>query len=351
LAKEKIYLFDHSPHLRGEWDYAENALIGDPELLLFRSNKRAWWACTSEHRWEAKVSDRSKGSSCPFCSNKKILSGYNDIASTHPSMYAEWDYVRNIKDPAMVFAGCREKIWWKCGEGHSWSASGDQRVRANTGCPFCAATLKGIAQGIAPLCDSLGTKFPDLVAEWSDKNSYSPFETYPISGKEPWWVCKKGHEYTCIVANRVLHGVGCARCSNNGTSKVEDRLRGLLSTRGHHLSSSDQPHRVEIPWGRSKSMSVDIEVLYGSHKIIVEYDGYFYHKDRAEKDLEKTNLLLDNNYAVIRLRERSGKHSLPLLNLTSDNLLQLSVEYRKDDISLQKAVEDIQVWIHERYKK
>ena len=40
---------------------------------------------------------------CPFCSHKKLLSGYNDLATTYPQIAAEWDYEKN-KDNIASYA-------------------------------------------------------------------------------------------------------------------------------------------------------------------------------------------------------------------------------------------------------
>ena len=55
------------------------------------------------------MNNRSKGQSCPYCSHRKVLSGFNDLATTHPELVAsEWDWELNEADgilPSLVFAG------------------------------------------------------------------------------------------------------------------------------------------------------------------------------------------------------------------------------------------------------
>lgn len=65
-----------------------------------------WFYCSKQHRWQTKPASISKGNGCPYCSNKKILIGYNDIATTSPDIfkflanpedgykYARWSNVR-----------------------------------------------------------------------------------------------------------------------------------------------------------------------------------------------------------------------------------------------------------------
>ena len=33
--------------------------------------------------------------SCPYCSGHRVLAGFNDLASQHPELLAEWDWERN----------------------------------------------------------------------------------------------------------------------------------------------------------------------------------------------------------------------------------------------------------------
>ena len=56
-----------------------------------------WWRGSCGHVWREKVSMRSMrvDDSCPYCKNRKLLRGFNDLATTHPELVAEWDFERN----------------------------------------------------------------------------------------------------------------------------------------------------------------------------------------------------------------------------------------------------------------
>ena len=43
--------------------------------------------CSKGHAWEARPNEILRGSGCPYCSNKKVLIGYNDIATTSPDIF------------------------------------------------------------------------------------------------------------------------------------------------------------------------------------------------------------------------------------------------------------------------
>jgi len=102
------------------------------------SNKKAWWKCKKGHEWQATINSRNNGIGCPYCAGKKVLPGYNDLATTNPELALEWHPNRNESlSPTMVTSGSHKKVWWKCNKGHEWQATIDKRNRGNR-CPVCA---------------------------------------------------------------------------------------------------------------------------------------------------------------------------------------------------------------------
>ena len=128
-----------SPILLGEWNWERNDKLGiKPSDVLLGSSIKVWWKCSKNHQWEAKVNNRSNGRGCPFCSNKRVSKGYNDLCTTHPNIAKEWDYSKNEKKPYEVSYGYGKKVWWICDEGHSYEATVNHRTGKNgTGCPIC----------------------------------------------------------------------------------------------------------------------------------------------------------------------------------------------------------------------
>lgn len=130
------------PEMESEWDYEKN---GDllPTQIACHSNKKVWWLCRKyKHSWQASVNDRTrsgKETSCPFCRNKRILVGFNDLTTTHPDICREWDYAKNgdLK-PEEVSFGAEKKVWWICAAcGHEWQAFVYTRTKGH-GCPVCS---------------------------------------------------------------------------------------------------------------------------------------------------------------------------------------------------------------------
>ena len=84
--------------------------------------------------------DRSKGNGCPYCSNKIVLKGENDLQTVNPTLSKEWNYEKNNGlTPADVMPNSGNKAWWKCSKGHEWQATISSRNRGS-GCPICRRT-------------------------------------------------------------------------------------------------------------------------------------------------------------------------------------------------------------------
>ena len=54
-------------------------------------------------------SQKGKVVKCGICSNRKMLKGFNDLATTKPELLSRWDYKKNIITPEEVTAGKSHK--------------------------------------------------------------------------------------------------------------------------------------------------------------------------------------------------------------------------------------------------
>ena len=123
------------PEIAAEWDYGKNEK--GPDAYTRGSGSRVWWKCAKGHEWQSKVYNRVQGHNCPVCSNKKVLAGYNDLATVKPGLAGEWDYGKNEKGPEAYTRGSSKKVWWKCAKGHSWRSTIANRSILGHQCPYC----------------------------------------------------------------------------------------------------------------------------------------------------------------------------------------------------------------------
>lgn len=119
-----------------EWDYEANILL--PSEVSRATNKKVSWKCMNGHKWEANPNSRTRGNKCPYCTNRKILVGYNDLTTTHPEIAKEWNYELN-EDllPTEFTFGSAQKVYWTGKCNHTWIASISHRTNRGDGCPIC----------------------------------------------------------------------------------------------------------------------------------------------------------------------------------------------------------------------
>lgn len=130
-------LRSENPELANEWCYEENGNL-TPENTSCKSGRKVWWRCRKcKNTWEATIASRSQGNGCPYCSNRIILKGFNDLLTICPTLKDDWDYELNSISPETIGAGTAKKVFWKCHIcGHNWAAAVNSRVSGNK-CPKC----------------------------------------------------------------------------------------------------------------------------------------------------------------------------------------------------------------------
>lgn len=100
------------------------------------SGKKLLWKCNMNHEWETIVSDRSRGRGCPYCSNRKLSPGFNDLFTVNPTLAKEVSPDSKIKATEVtVFSN--KKLLWECAKGHEWETRVADRS-GGRGCPYCS---------------------------------------------------------------------------------------------------------------------------------------------------------------------------------------------------------------------
>ena len=132
------------PDIAAQWHPTKNNALR-PEQVAANSNRSVWWQCEQGHTWRAPVGRRVQfATGCPYCTGRKVLPGFNDLASLEPQVAAQWDTERNGSlRPDQVTVGSGKRVWWRCEEGHVWKAKVYSRTgKMRTGCPVCAGVAK-----------------------------------------------------------------------------------------------------------------------------------------------------------------------------------------------------------------
>lgn len=199
-----------NPKLASEWHPTKN---GDllPTMVNLNTHQVVWWLGSCGHEWTASVKARNRGHGCPYCSGRKALPGFNDLASCYPELSKEWHPVKNeALKPTDVTVGSHKKVWWRCSKGHEWETIVKSRVKGD-GCPVCSGQM--LVSGI----NDLATRFPEIANEWhpEKKGAVMPYNIAPGSHTRVWWQCSKGHEWQASPNHRTSQIRNCPYCASN----------------------------------------------------------------------------------------------------------------------------------------
>ncbi len=180
-------------------ELAREAYQWDARTVTAGCNSKKLWWCPKGHPYPATVDKRVAGRSCGYCAGRKVLVGYNDLATTHPEVAA----TAHNWDPKTVSRGSHtEKEWW-CEKGHPFKAPVKARALEGTGCGVCEGyqLLVGV--------NDLATTHPLLAAQaygWDPRTVTKADRKQ----KRAWW-CDKGHPFHTHVETRA-YGGGCGVC-------------------------------------------------------------------------------------------------------------------------------------------
>ena len=211
----------------------------DPTSLVAGTHKKLAWRCVLGHSWIAKGSDRaSKGSGCPYCSNQSVLSGFNDMATTHPDLASQADGW----DPSTVIAGTHRKLAWRCVLGHSWIAEGSYRASKGSACPYCSN------QSVLPGFNDIATTHPELAIQ---ADGWDPSTVIAGTHKKLAWRCADGHPWLATASHRSVSKSGCPYCSNQS---VLSGFNDMATTQPDLASQADGWDPATVMAGTSKTL-------------------------------------------------------------------------------------------------
>ncbi len=386
------------PELAREWNYQKNVNL-TPNMVKPASAKKVWWRCPNGHEWQAVVSNRTKGSGCPYCAGQKAVRGINDLTITRPDLAKEWNYEKNVdKDPADYMAGSGKKIWWKCNKGHEWQAVINSRANGS-GCPYCA-NLKAL-----PGYNDLATVNPELAKQWNYKRNknLSPGDVLPFTKKRVWWVCSKGHEWQALISDRssgttcpycsgreAIEGVNdlatvnpslikewdfqknkdilpsqvlsnsakkvwwiCSSCGHSWKAIIANRNKGIGCPRCSERMKTSFPEQViyyylrllfpdaQNSYTEIFSQKMELDVYIPSLRIGIEYDGVAWHRTKKalKREEKKYEICKNNDIQLIRIREDNQS-----TKTNCDVLINSDTKYNNN--TFRRIFDALQEYIH-----
>lgn len=83
------------PNLAEEWNAERNGGL-KPDNVTPYSNKKVWWRCALGYEWQAVIAAGvAENSAGPYCAGRRVLAGFNDLATLFPKLAAQWDDTLN----------------------------------------------------------------------------------------------------------------------------------------------------------------------------------------------------------------------------------------------------------------
>ena len=231
------------PEVAMEWHPFKN---GDkkPEDFTSGSGYKAWWRILyfDEERkqffmfeWQAEVKSRTKKKNqCPYLTNHKIQTGFNDLATLRPDLASLWHKHKNGNlSPNNIGTTSKTNIWWcqlyfddkqKKFFLFEWESSiyNQNRNKYN---PILVGNqvYKGF-NDLETWCIQNNKEY--LLNEWhpTKNGNLNSQDVTPFSSKKVWWILPYDDpitgkhfdfEWQSTIDNRTLSNYGCPYLSSN----------------------------------------------------------------------------------------------------------------------------------------
>lgn len=278
-------LFDVYPYLKDEWDYEKNKEIGlYPETIQLKySRGTTYWLCKeykhSYHmRLDRKIAlDKNGEETCPYCDNRKVLKGFNDLKTKYPDLALDYDEANNVESNEVLFTSADIYIW-KCSTCGGTYNTTIQEKHDGYVCPYCSD--KKVLSGF----NDLGTTDSELAKEYSTNNERPTSSIRKKLTAKVLWVCPTCNgEYSYPLKDRQLGDNACPYCRdfkplpgyNTLQAKHQDKMAQWATIENHvigldadKLLSTSTKHAWWMceKCGRKYRKDIDKEVMKWKRK-------------------------------------------------------------------------------------
>ena len=316
----KTSLLEHMPTVLDWWDDPR-----DPNSIGKSSSIPIKLVCKNNHKFESKP--------CNFSNKRIVCHECKSIGFNYPELI---ELLVNKSDKYLSTMS-HKVIEWFCPKGHTYMLRVSKAIGRGDRCPYCSnhKVLSGF--------NDLKSQKPEVASLLTDQSIADSVHVY--SNKTYSFTCPEGHVWLSSLSN-VSQGRRCNVCALNKTSIIEKFLSTELS-KNFTITHINPEDYIKI---NNKKVSIDMLISVDSLRIIVEFDGAYWHTIRVDQDTKKTNNILEEGFLVVRFRESTNYFTLPLLDIESDNLLQIPVDInyynQKYEEYLPEVIDNILVpWV------
>ena len=213
-------------------------------------------------------------------------------------------------DLSIITTGSRKEITWKCKNNHTFERKMSEFKKSQS-CPVCRKSKNPLS------------KNKKLMKEWdyAKNKALNPENISEGNNRlKVWWNCKEcSNNWESRVYSRAKKNTGCPKCASiKKHSRNEMRIYAELTSLFNDVKNDF------ILSGYS------YDIIIKDINLIIEYDGYNWHKDNLSIDKKKNKIAQENNFKIIRLREKG-------LNKLSENDILIPFDFNlKRDFKTQK---------------
>ena len=233
-----------------------------PDEVTPQSNKHALFVCPKGHTWNARISSVYNGTRCVYCSNLKVLSGFNDLATLRPELLSLFSD-SNVNAPDLTLATGSKDLIWECAKcEQAWTAKARNIKSFKNACPYCNG------RKVLPGYNDFATVCPSGAKLWSHHNTCEASEVLPCSNTVRLFVCPKHGEWKAP-PNRITSGSRCRKCTLP-RSKGELELADWLTT----------VCTIEIS-ARNVAPGFEADCYIPGKNVAIEFNGVYWHSDKV----------------------------------------------------------------------
>lgn len=197
--------------------YSNNNEIPADEVLYVSNNPFEWQCTTCNGEFKTTINNL-KERGCPYCNNRRALTGLNDITTIYPNIAKLYSQNNERIASEVLYTNIRPYIWNcdKCGGEYKATIT-----EVNDGyCPYCED--KKVLTGK----NDLKTMYPELAKRYSTHNEKQVDQVLYLSKGIFSWECKTcGGEYNATIED--ARDEECPYCENR---KVLKGLNDLTTT-------------------------------------------------------------------------------------------------------------------------
>ena len=230
------------------------------------------------HEWPVRPGNLLSGKGCPTCAIRRNAA---KKTKSQADFLAELTKNNAGVDALGKYQNINTKILFRCKKcQYEWSARPDHILRGH-GCPVCGGSMR---------------KSNDIfLAQLAKINPMvEPLEPYVNARKKILCRCNHCKNEWPATPDKLLQGNGCPNCDKrNKTSFPEQAIYFYLRKR-----YPDAIDRYYLPNSRT-----EIDIFIPSLNIGVEYDGVYWHKSKANREVQKYQKCQECGITLYRMRE------------------------------------------------